>query len=86
MAEQTGEHLGCPTEVLLIPLSVCRKQLSESCWILCPEVLVHILLAEKPAIHVEAEKAIEHVHAVDIMVTKEVAVWVGSRMDGEPTF
>ena len=80
VAEQTGKHLGCPLKVLLIPLSVRRKQLSEGCWILCPEVLVHILLAEKRAIHVEAEEAIEHVHAVDIgMVTKEVAARVGSK-------
>ena len=80
VAEQTGKHLGCFAKVLLIPLNICHKQLSESCWILCPEVLVHTLLAEKPAIHVEAEDAIEHVHAVDIiMVTKEVAVWVGSK-------
>ena len=35
---------------------------------------------KKPAIHVEAEEAIEHVHAVDIrMVTEEVAAWVGSK-------
>ena len=41
---------------------------------------LHILLAEKPAVHVEAEHAIEHVHTVrDLNVPEEVAVWVGSK-------
>ena len=47
----------------------------------CPELFLHILLAEKPAVHVEAEHAIEHVHAVRVSChgPEEVAVWVGSK-------
>ena len=41
VAEQTGKHLGCATKMPLVPLAVCHQQLSESCWIFCPEVLSH---------------------------------------------
>ena len=78
MAKQTGELLRCAPEVPLIPLAIGGQQLGESCWILCPEVLSHIFLTEKPTIVVEVDEAIEHVHAVLLrMVTKEVDGWVG---------
>ena len=80
MAEQHGEHLRHLAEVLLIPLEISNTHLCEICWILSPELFLHILLAEKPAVHVEAEQAIEHVHpAGNLNVLEEVAVWVGSK-------
>ena len=78
-AEQHGEHHRHLAKVLLIPLDICNEHLCECRWILCPELLLNSLLAEKPTVHVEAEYAIEHVHAIcDVMVPEEVAVWVGS--------
>ena len=80
VAEQCSKALGSTPEVLLVPMAVCNQQLSESRWILCPEVFTHRFLAEKPAIVVEVDEAIERVHAVHGWdVTKEVAVLVGSK-------
>ena len=62
MAKQTRELLRCAPKVLIIPLAVRDQQLGESCWIVCPEVLSHISLTEKPTIVVEVDEAIEHVH------------------------
>ena len=85
MAEQHSEHLGGLAKMPLIPLNICYQQLSESCWILCPELLLHLSLAEEPAVHVEAEYVIEHAHAVvDVMIPKEVAVGMGSKDSWRP--
>ena len=59
VAEQGSEALGSTPEVLLVPLTVFYQQLSESRGIFCPEVLGHLLLAEKPAIVLEVDEAIE---------------------------
>ena len=80
MAEQSSKALGSTPEVLLIPLTIPDQQLSESRGIFCPEAFGHLLLAEEPAIVVEVDEAIEHVHAVHGWdVTKEVAAGVGSK-------
>ena len=80
VAEQGSKALGSTPEMLLVPLTVCHQKPRKSRWIFCPEVLSHIFLAEKPAIVVEVDEAIEHVHAVlGWDVTKEVAVWVGPK-------
>ena len=65
VAKQRRDHLGHLTKVLLVPLGVPDKQLSEGCWLLwskTPPLLTFCF--EKPAIHVEAEHAIEHVHTL----------------------
>ena len=78
MAEQHCKHLGGLAEVPLIPLNICHQQLGESFGIFCPELLLHLLLAEKLAI--EAEDVIERAHAVvDVMISEEVTVWIGSQ-------
>ena len=63
MAKESSQALGRTLEVLLIPLTVRHQEISQFCWILCPIFPSHGLLAEKPAIVVEVDELIEHVHA-----------------------
>ena len=79
MAEESRQALGRSLEMLLIPLTVIHQQVSQGSWILCPILLNHGLLAEEPAIVVEVDELIEHVHACHFWDgTEEVAVGVGS--------
>ena len=79
MAEESSQALGRALEVLLIPLTVIHQQVSQGSWILCPILLNHRLLAEEPAIVVEVDELVEHVHACNVSDgTEEVAVGVGS--------
>ena len=63
VAEKSSQALGRASEVLLVPLTVRHQEISQFSWILCPELLSHRLLAEEPAIVVEVDELIEHVHA-----------------------
>ena len=66
----------------MVPLAVRHQQLSESCWIFCPEVLLsQIPLAEEPAIVVEVDEAMLNISMrfSDGMVPEEVAVRVGPK-------
>ena len=80
VAKERSQALRSTPEVLLIPLTVSHQELSQVCWILCPIIPGHRLLAEKPAIIVEVDELVEHVHAGHGRdVTEEVAVWVSSK-------
>ena len=80
MAKESSQALRSTPEVLLVPLTVGHQEISQVCWILCPIIPGHGPLAEKPAIIVEVDELVEHVHAsYGWDVTEEVAVWVGSK-------
>ena len=87
MAEQHCDHLRHLAKALLIPLDLLDKQLSEGCWILCQKIFLRLLLLEKPAIHVEAEHAIEHVHALKNRDGLEEGLFgLAPKIEGAPTF
>ena len=63
VAKESSQALGRAPEILLIPLTVSHQKISQFSWILCPILPSHGLLAEEPAIVVEVDELIEHVHA-----------------------
>ena len=63
VAKKSSQALGRASEVLLIPLTVSHQKISQFSWIFCPKFPSHRPLAEKPAIVVEVDELIEHVHA-----------------------
>ena len=57
------------------------QQVCEWPWAFHPELLAHCILLEEPAIQVEVEHGIEHVHALKVgQLLEEVAVWMGSKI------
>ena len=60
VAKESSQALRSTPEVLLVPLTVGHQEISQVCWILCPIIPSHGLLAEKPAI-IQAE--CRHAHA-----------------------